>query len=1316
MGEKRRGIAGGLALLLAAGSFAFSWGPPPAAAEPTSGVANGGFESDFWQDGSWTVEASDWSSVDIQHFAYANDSYIVSYAGEHAFKYWINDQTDDAQTITIKQTVAGLPAGIYELTAQSMGGSGREAGAIQLFAGEERQTTPAMTTGYNAWGEVSLVFEQTEDGADVVLGAAIHGEPGAWGYLDGLELELAESVISPVAADLFVKRVEGLSEDFIRGVDLSSVIALERSGVKYYNEAGAEQDVFQTFREAGANYVRVRVWNDPYDAEGNSYGGGANDLAAAIAIGQRATAQGMKLLVDFHYSDFWADPAKQKAPKAWEGLDLESKKEALYAYTKSSLEALLAAGVDIGMVQVGNETNGQMAGESGWTRMSGLMAAGSRAVREVDPDILVALHFTNPESSGRYAGYAQALRDNGVDYDVFASSYYPFWHGTLDNLTAVLQQVADTYDKKVMVAETSYTYTAEDGDGHGNTAPQGSGQTIAYPVTVQGQAHALRDVFAAVAKVGKAGIGVFYWEPAWLPVGPRESLERNRALWEAYGSGWASSYAAEYDPHDAGVWYGGSAVDNQALFDFEGRPLPSINVFKYIDTGAVAPLAIDEIKDIAVEAIAGEPLALPPSVNVTYNDGSASALAVAWDEAALAQAAARGPGSYAISGTVAGDRVVRALLTIKKENYVRNASFEDGDRSMWRVTYGEGSAPHTTYQNKAADARTGNYALHFYSAAGVDFQVEQTLTGLKPGYYNASMHIQGGDASASAMELFVVADGREQRVETGVRGWVQWNHPSIGDVLVTDGSLTIGARIRAGSGAWGTLDDFYVSLDRAYEPPAPPPPGGGGWLPQTTEQIPVTVGGSQPGDPVVRLMLERTTGADGAKRDRLKLDAQSAEAAIRQLLDQDAAILRLALPAMPAEVTERAIELPSATIQSLRASRVELELSSPEASLMLSQQTLATLAGDQRFVMCPLRGEASAAAALERARAATVVQEAAADGTVRIVGQPLQLESSVNGHEVGVALPLAAGELPSDPVQREAYLSGLAVYIEHSDGDDALVRPAVATAVDGGLSMRFVVTKFSTFTVLRLAPKEGPQRPASVESYIQGYPDGTFRPDSAISLAELAAILWRLGAGADAAEADGVADVEADGSTAGGGGTDADADDRTAGGSGTDADADGRTAGGGFNSADYLDSASFGWAADAIHAVTASGLMSGYPDGAFAPTRLVTRAEIASIVDRWMSPGGEWAPAFTDIAGHWAESQIARVRQAGYMEGYPDGSFRPEATLTRAEAVALLHRLRGAATTAVPGEPTWPDVAPDHWAYAYIEAASGRAPSRNGQI
>ncbi|WP_078550068.1 glycosyl hydrolase 53 family protein [Litchfieldia alkalitelluris] len=811
MGNSKKNVAILLAFVMVFSSFFINTPNSTSANTSKNYITNGGFEADIW-DGSWTIETN-WDNVEI------NPKTDAATDGVSSLNYWIKDTATSDSELTVKQTIPTLPAGSYELSIKSMGGTDDAAGHVSLFAGIDSVET-VSTTGWGNWGTVTLSFDLTEDTSDLQVGATVSGSPNAWGYLDSFQLVSLNGngdLPQPVDADIFVERVDGLNEDFIKGVDNSSIIALENSGVKFYNEEGQEQDIFTTLADSGVNYIRVRVWNDPYDTQGNGYGGGNNDLETAIEIGKRATENGMKLLVDFHYSDFWADPAKQQAPKAWKDLSFEDKKEALYTYTKESLQAMIDEGIDIGMVQVGNETNGAVAGESDWTKMSALFNEGSRAIRELDPTILVALHFTNPETSGRYASIAETLDSNGVDYDVFASSYYPFWHGTLSNLTSVLKNVANTYGKQVMVAETSYAYTAEDGDGHGNTAPKDSGQTLNYPITVQGQATAVRDVIEAVVNVGEAGIGVFYWEPAWLPVGPAENLEQNKAIWEQYGSGWATSYAAEYDPHDAGAWYGGTAVDNQALFDFNGNPLPSLNVFKYVETGAVAPLKIDEIKNITVNAILGEDITLPSTVTVTYNDGSEGTTSVTWDQSALEQAISNGVGTYVIDGVVEDGSTVKAHLKINPENYVSNSSFEGSDRSMWTITYEEGVEAHTSFQQKASDARTGEYSLHFYSGEQVNFKVEQTITGLEPGYYNLSMFLQGGDAHNSEMYLYANTTEENHTAETAVNGWVNWQNPAINDVLVLDGTITIGASIKADAGAWGTLDDFYLYRVADYD-------------------------------------------------------------------------------------------------------------------------------------------------------------------------------------------------------------------------------------------------------------------------------------------------------------------------------------------------------------------------------------------------------------------------------------------------------------------------------------------------------------------
>ena len=129
---------------------------------------------------------------------------------------------------------------------------------------------------------------------------------------------------------LYVRKIEDLPEDFIFGMDVSSVLSLENSGVRFYDYEGNEEDLFKILAESGITHIRVRVWNDPYDSKGNGYGGGNCDINTAAEIGKRAAKYGLKLIVDFHYSDFWADPAKQMAPKAWRDMDIDTKANALY--------------------------------------------------------------------------------------------------------------------------------------------------------------------------------------------------------------------------------------------------------------------------------------------------------------------------------------------------------------------------------------------------------------------------------------------------------------------------------------------------------------------------------------------------------------------------------------------------------------------------------------------------------------------------------------------------------------------------------------------------------------------------------------------------------------------------------------------------------------------------------------------------------------------------------------------------------------------------------------------------------------------------
>ena len=623
------------------------------------------------------------------------------------------------------------------------------------------------------------------------------------------------------AESLYVKKVENLPEDFIFGMDVSSVLAEEASGVTYYGFDGQPADLFTILADSGINYIRVRVWNDPYDSQGRGFGGGNCDIAAAVEIGKRATDAGQKLLVDFHYSDFWADPGKQMAPRSWKGMDTDEKEEALYEYTLACMRQLKEAGVDVGMVQLGNETNGAMSGEKTWQGIAHLMDAGARAAREVYPDVLIAVHFANPENAESYRNYAAKLayyeQYGRIHYDVFATSYYPYWHGSLDNLSAILTEIAETYGKKVMVMETSYAYTGKDSDFFGNTIGDGSAVVRDYPYTPQGQANSIRAITDTVVNRTLNGIGVCYWEGAWITVGT-DNWEENHEKWEKYGSGWASSYARAYDPDDAGKWYGGSAVDNQTFFDAEGKPLESLKVFRLMRTGNETDPVPDALEEPEVLCDLNMPVVLPETVDAIMTDNSRQAVPVTWylTEELDRKMHSNGPAQYAITGD-AGGMEAKCYVSMMEYNYITDYSFEDGG-DAWTVKDLK-KADQLYVEDKKTDSLTGSRHLHFWSAAknSVEFTAEQTVSGLPDGKFSFRISVMGGDCGATDIYAYVKIDGEEtaRSDQIPITGWNNWNAGVIPEFTHPAGTeVTVGIYVRcegSGNGAWGKIDDALLN-------------------------------------------------------------------------------------------------------------------------------------------------------------------------------------------------------------------------------------------------------------------------------------------------------------------------------------------------------------------------------------------------------------------------------------------------------------------------------------------------------------------------
>lgn len=362
---------------------------------------------------------------------------------------------------------------------------------------------------------------------------------------------------------------------FVKGMDLSTLLELERCGAKYYDN-GEERDLLAIMKSYDVDTIRIRLWNDPWSETGESYGAGENDLKTSLEIAKRVTAAGFGVLLNFHYSDFWADPGKQIKPKAWADYGVKELEQAVYDYTLESMQTFLDAGVNITMVQVGNELSNGLLWPEGkvpnYDNIATFVNAGIRAVRKADAAIPVMIHLDNGGNNALYREWFDNFTKRGEDFEIIGLSYYPFWHGSLQMLNDNMNDIAERYGKDLVIAEVSMGYTMEDYKNYeklsdeerkGYATRPALVEKIEYPMTKQGQYDFMEDFLNRISHIkGGKGKGFFYWEPAWIPVP---------------GSGWATPASLKYmnDPGPCGNEWA-----NQALFDYDGNVLPALEVIK----------------------------------------------------------------------------------------------------------------------------------------------------------------------------------------------------------------------------------------------------------------------------------------------------------------------------------------------------------------------------------------------------------------------------------------------------------------------------------------------------------------------------------------------------------------------------------------------------------------------------------------------------------------------------------------------------------------------------------------------------------------
>lgn len=371
-----------------------------------------------------------------------------------------------------------------------------------------------------------------------------------------------------------------MTTKLIIGADISTLPEVEQQG-GIFRAGGREVLLDDALIQNGITSARIRVWNDPYDRAGSPYGGGTCDAEKMLALAERIKSKGMSLLLDFHYSDFWCDPARQGIPKAWKGMDIDGMCKALNTFTRQTLTRFIEAGVSPEYIQVGNEiTNGFLwdmakldrsspeAFSESFDRLAKLISAGTSAVRECT-DAGIVIHLEQSGKNALWREWFDAAVKRDMDFDIIGASYYPLWHGTLTQMRENFDDMISRYGRDIMIVETAYPFTTVHHDPSGRKLMIGEDFTLEdgskpkWSFTKEGQQQFLEDLKAECLKVKDGRLkAIYYWEPGWLPT---------------KSSTWATKEAlrdiGEEDKDTGNEWA------NECLFDYSGEADPALYTF-----------------------------------------------------------------------------------------------------------------------------------------------------------------------------------------------------------------------------------------------------------------------------------------------------------------------------------------------------------------------------------------------------------------------------------------------------------------------------------------------------------------------------------------------------------------------------------------------------------------------------------------------------------------------------------------------------------------------------------------------------------------
>ncbi len=612
-------------------------------------------------------------------------------------------------------------------------------------------------------------------------------------------------------------------DDYIMGMDISSIIEVEEAGGVFYDWDGNKVDLFEFLADNGINYIRIRLWNAPYvdytDPTSASFQGGGNDLETDLKIAKRAVDAGMKVCLDFHYSDFWADPDKQTAPRAWTataGTNSEALINLAVSFTTETLQAFKDAGCEPSMVQVGNEINNNVCDlATTWSDI--MLSRCCSAVRSFNPDIKIVLHLAEGANYETLSAHYERYDSNKIDYDVMGLSYYSYWHGSIETFTETINKLDKEFNHEICVMEYSYGWTDDykEGSNQANIYSSDSEETGGYKTSVQGQASYIHDVNEAVANT-KHGIGSFYWEPAWLPLN---------------GTSWASEDAHDFlEAQDGAGGEGTTTWANQALFDFDGHPLDSLKTFallkenySYDEQVVESNTTIETRINSAASDVAGE---LPTVTTAFTSLDRWVEYTIKWEGKAAKTITNAGNGeTVTLSGTAkrgSSKFDVTGIFTIYKD-YLVNGGFEESPTASdtteapgWNITGTIGA-----WRIESKNALSGQYNFNVWYSSDFSVTLSQDVSNLDAGTYTLEAYFRSADGATPTITMFANINGTEttQVVDwtdvddngnVYVVSWPDWVYCSVTYTASAGASGSVGIRCSGVAEDWAHVDDFAL--------------------------------------------------------------------------------------------------------------------------------------------------------------------------------------------------------------------------------------------------------------------------------------------------------------------------------------------------------------------------------------------------------------------------------------------------------------------------------------------------------------------------